>query len=277
MALLIDLVSGAASAAELSLESVTTAQLLGAIRRHPIWRDASDTAVRALAAHAEDRRLAPGDAVLSAGDPATKIHLLIEGAVRVFYPATEEHAEVTVKLFWAPAAFGDAESILRTRWAETVQALTPGRVIVTPASQYFRLMQVEPQVCFRQYWDVSRRFGVAIQTERAANFDELKDRVIALLIAYANHFGQPHDGGTLIDFALTQDEIVKQVSSNRRSIVQVLGQLYRGNLVTRVGRKFLVPDVSRLLAATRSGAPQLSFRTDVQPWAEIQKQPTNNR
>ncbi len=252
---------------------MTTAQLLGAIRRHPIWRDASDVAVRALSAHVEDRQLGPGDAVLTAGDAANKIHLLIEGAVRVFYPATAEHAEVTVKLFWAPAAFGDAESILRTRWAETVQALTPVRVLVTPALQYFRLMQSEPKVCFRQYWDVSRRFGVAIQTERAANFDELKDRVIALLVAYANHFGEPHEGGVLIEFPLTQDEISSQVSSNRRSIVQVLGGLYEGGLVSRVGRRFLVHDVTKLLAATRSGAPQLSFKTDVQPWAEIARSP----
>ena len=66
------------------------------IRRHPIWRDVSDSAVRALAQHINVVPLAPGDAILKAGDEAKAIHLLVEGACRVFYPATERSAEITV-------------------------------------------------------------------------------------------------------------------------------------------------------------------------------------
>jgi CRP-like cAMP-binding protein len=252
---------------------VTTVELIRAVRTHPIWRDASEQSIRALTAIVRDVKLHPGDAVLSAGEPAEALHLLVEGAVRVFYPATDESAEITVKLFWAPAAFGDAESILRVRWAETVQALTPARVLVAPALPYFRLMQKEPSVCFRQYWDVARRFGVAIRSERASNLDDLRDRIVAILVAYANHFGVKRSDGVLIDFALTQDEIGKQVGANRRSVVSVLGALYEKKLLARAGRRFLVADVDALLATSRGPAPDLSFKTDDRPWAELARNP----
>jgi CRP-like cAMP-binding protein len=247
--------------------AVTAAQI-GAVRKHPIWRDASDAAVRRLCALAREVPLRANDVILKAGDPAAAIHLLVEGAARVFYPASKDAAEITVKLFWAPAAFGDAESILRSRWAETVEALTPGRVLIAPAAQYFRLMQAEPSVCFRQYWDVARRFGVAIRSERQANLGELTDRTIAILLAYANHFGLRTEDGTLIDYPLTQEDIGKQVGANRRSIVSVLSGLYRHGALSRVGRRFLVPDTAKLLALAGGAAPDLSFKTDDRPWAE---------
>lgn len=246
------------------------AQLLGAVRRHPIWRDASDSAVRALARHARDERYREGQHVLTAGQPAAAIHLLIEGAVRVFYPGRTVDDEITVKLFWAPAAFGDAESILRARWAETVQALTPARVLVADAAAYFSVLQKEPSACFRQYWDVARRFGVAIRTERSANVDELNERVVGVLAAYANHFGRQLSGGAgvVIDYPLTHESLASQVGSNRRSMVRALGRLSRGGLVRRAGRRFVIPDVAKLLATTKSPPLSMSFSTEASPWAE---------
>jgi len=245
-----------------------TSELIGAVRRHPIWRHASDAGVRALLTKARDETFRPGQLVLKAGDEARALHLLVEGAARVYYPATDASREVTVKLFWAPAAFGDAESILRVRWAECVQALTPARAIIVEAAHYFAVLQQEPSVCFRQYWDVARRFGIAIQSEKSANVDELRDRVVALLLAYANHFGKPHDGGVVIDHALTQDALAVEVGSNRRSMVRVLGELYERGVLERAGRRFLVPSLEALLQVSTGPAPDLSFTTDDAPWAE---------
>jgi CRP-like cAMP-binding protein len=246
-----------------------TAEALGALRRHPIWTNASDAGARTLLTHARDEHFRPGQLILKAGDTAKTIFLLIEGAARVYYPATDASREVTVKLFWAPAAFGDAESILRVTWAECVQALTPARVLLIDAPKYFALMQSEPGVCFRQYWDVARRFGVAIRSERSANVDELRDRVVALLLAYAHHFGKDDgNGGVVINHWLTQDALAIEVGSNRRSIVRVLNELYQRNAVARAGRRFRVPSLEKLLQVSTGSTPQLSFRSDQAPWAE---------
>jgi CRP-like cAMP-binding protein len=245
-----------------------SSETIGALRRHPIWKQATDRGVRALLAHARDEKFRPGQLILRAGQPARALHLLLDGAARVFYPATDASREVTVKLFWAPAAFGDAESILRVDWAECVQALTDVRVLIIDAEKYFRVMQSEPQVCFRQYWDVARRFGVAIRSERSANVDELRDRVVALLLAYAHHFGRSDERGVVIDHWLTQDALAVEVGSNRRSVVRILGELYRRGVIARAGRRFRVPSLEKLLAISTGPTPELSFRSDDAPWAE---------
>lgn len=238
------------------------------IRRHPIWRDASDNAVRALAQHIRVVPLAAGDAILTGGDLARSIHLLVEGACRVFYPATERSAEITVKLFGAPAAFGDAESIMRTRWAETVEALTPGTVLICDATTYFDIMQREPRVCFRQYWDVARRFGIAIHTERAANTASLVEQVVAIVLAYARQFGKPTARGLLIAHPLTHDDLARQSGSNKRSVVRALTELFASGALERSGRSFLVPSIEKLLAAASVPVPEVAFQSAEKPWAE---------
>jgi CRP-like cAMP-binding protein len=246
-----------------------SSELIGVIRRHFIWREASDRAVRALAACANDRTFAPGEAILSASEPARAIYLLVDGAARVFYPPKSGHGpEVTVKLFWAPTAFGEAETVINASFEETVQALTHTRVLITPASKYFRIMRSETSISFRQYLDLAQRFAVAIRTARSANHDDLSERVVALIISYVNHFGTPHEGGVLIDYALTQDDIACQVGSNRRSIVRALQSLYKDRTLVRIGRRYWVPSVEGLLATTRGTVPDCSYRAEENAWAD---------
>ena len=246
---------------------MSQAALIGLVRRHPIWRHASDAAVRRLIAVAHDRTFRAGEHILSAGQDAQALHLLVDGAARVFYPESKRRAETTVKLFGAPAAFGDAESILQAKWAECVEALTPARALIVPARAYFRLIASEPSVCFRQYWDVARRFGVAIQTERAANFASSNDRVIAVLVAYANRFGRAFDGGVLIDHPLTQDTLAQQTGAKRRTVVRTLTELYKKKLLVRQGRQYVVPSVERLVGFALLPVADMAFVSADEPWA----------
>jgi CRP-like cAMP-binding protein len=247
---------------------VRYSELIGAVRRHPVWRDASEQGIRGLIAESQDTHFLPREPIMPAGAPAQRIHLLLEGLARAFYPARVHKVEITVRLFWAPATFGDGESILKATWASTIEALVPCRVLITPAPAYFRLMQREPSVCFRQYWDVARRHAVTLRTERAANLDDLEARVIAILISYANRFGVDDPRGRIIDHPLTQEQIGVQVGTNLRNVVRVLTRLYRAKLVLRVGRRYAIPSLDRLIAACTSPALDLSFRSDDLPWAD---------
>jgi CRP-like cAMP-binding protein len=243
---------------------------IGAVRRHPIWRPASDQAVRRLLACSGDHRYARGELLLEAGQRAGSYYLLLEGSVRIFYPHQDGKIDVTVKLLSAPAAFGDAESIIRTEWSVSVEALTPARAIVTNAAEYLRLLQSEPAILFRQYWDIARRFAGAMQTEKASNFDELPAKIGAVLLAYAHHFGRAVPGkGVLIHYPLSQDRLAAQVASNRRSVVRTLSTLYRRGLLRRVGRRYLIPDPEKLVASFKARPSRLSLQTDETPWAEV--------
>ena len=243
--------------------AIPNAMSLGLVRRHPVWAKAADVTVRAMLKHGVLRDVTAGADVLKLGETATHVTLVLRGAVRVFYPATAQRGELTVKLFGAPSTFGEAECVLRGAWNESVQTLVPSTLLSVDAGRYFGLLQDEPSACFHAYWEVARQFGVAIQWENTTS--AVTERVIAIIVAYASHFGRTDRDSVLIDHALSQDELARQSGSTRRTIVRVMADLYASKLVTRAGRKLRIPSVDALLA--HAALPNIAMKADPKPWA----------
>ncbi|MBI2373675.1 MAG: Crp/Fnr family transcriptional regulator [Deltaproteobacteria bacterium] len=242
--------------------------IVAALRRHPIWRDADDTALRLLVqgARVEDSR--PGQMLVREGQPADRIHLLVDGAARTFYVATRARPELTVKLLRSPSAFGDVACVLRGPYSASIEALTQVRTLAIDAPTYFSALLRSPAPCFRQYFDLAERFGGATQIEKSTYAASLHERIVALLAAYARELGIPVEGGIQIDAALTQDDIASQTGSNRRTVVRSLGLLYESGALKRHGRKYVVTSVDALLLATPGEVPDMVHSTRQTTWLE---------
>ncbi|MCC7110998.1 MAG: Crp/Fnr family transcriptional regulator, partial [Deltaproteobacteria bacterium] len=192
--------------------------------------------------------------------PADAIWLLVGGTARVFYPARKGQPEVTVKLLRAPGGFGDVACVARGRYTASVEALGPVTAVAVDAGRYFAALQRDARACFRQYWDVAHRFAGAVEMERAALVSSVVERVIALLLAYAD------DGDGVV--RLSQDDLAQQVASNRRSIVRTMEQLYQTGGLVRRGRSYVVVDRDKLLSGAAADVPMLLGSADAAPWAE---------
>jgi CRP/FNR family transcriptional regulator, cyclic AMP receptor protein len=235
-------------------------ELFGVLRQHPIWEAASDVALHTLADGARSEDRAAGQMFVIEGQPADAIWLLMSGAARVFYPQKKERPEVTVRLMRAPGAFGDVACVTKSAYTASVEALEPARAIAVDARAYFAALQQDPKACFRQYWDVALRFAGAVGTERAAFSSSVVERVVALLLAYAEHGGG--------DVKLSQDDIAQQVGSNRRSVVRVMEQLYDSGGLERRGRRYAIVDRAKLLSVATLEVPNLLGPSERAPWGE---------
>jgi CRP-like cAMP-binding protein len=231
------------------------------IARHPVWEGASDAALKALSSAARLVALRPGQVAVREKEPATEIHLLVEGIARVYYPGTRTRPQLTVKLLAAPAAFGDIACAVESRYTANVEALSDARIVAIDSRTYFAVLGREPSACFRQYLDLARRFAGAVQIEKSSVSPSAAERVVALLLAYAHQLGTPEDGGILIERALTQDEIAEQTASNRRTVVRVLSALFASGALERRGRKLLIADRARLVEVAGAELPVLTHQT----------------
>lgn len=230
------------------------------LRRHPVWSHAADRTLAALAAASVTLERAPGQIFVIEGAPADRVCLLVSGAARVFYPLRRERAEATVKLLVAPACFGDLACVARTSYTASVEAIAPSCALAIEARAYFAALQHDARACFRQYWDVAQRFARATQLERAALFAGVVERLVALLLAWAEY----GDG----EVRLSQDDLAQQVGSTRRSVVRAMELLYKSGGLERRGRRYAVVDREKLLAAASGDVPNLVGTADAAPWAE---------
>src|SRR5687767_11899205 len=99
---------------------------------------------------------AAGDVVLRQGEPATHLFVLLAGGARVLISGANGE-EVTVKLFVAPAVFGEMEVITRTSWIESVEIVRRAHVVRFERAAVDEILKAYPVVCRRLLEDVCAR------------------------------------------------------------------------------------------------------------------------
>ena len=74
----------------------------------PLFAELDEASLTELSAQATARKFGAGDVLLEEGDPSEELFILVEGTVGVFY-SHHGGESVLVKIFGAPAAFGEME------------------------------------------------------------------------------------------------------------------------------------------------------------------------
>ncbi len=237
---------------------LSLAHLLG---RHPIWSDSPASVRAALADSGTIQDYGTGQVAVVAGQPAQRVLLLLDGALRLYSPPSAGRDALTVRVLLAPALLGDAEAISGALHPATAEAMLPCRIASFPAAPYLRALKAAPEACLRQFHDLAQRALKSEQLGRVSHEGSAADRIVALILVYLDQFGVPTPGGTLIDRHLPQEELAEQSGSRRRTVVRTLRRLYDGGFLRRSGRKLIVPDTERLRRALGGEELPLAHRT----------------
>src|SRR5262245_5799371 len=121
-------------------ESLQTA--LGLSAQHPLLAPLEPESRLALLRSGSIESYGARKTVLREGDAPTKVFLLLAGSVRVFH--RRGNREIVVKLFKAPAMFGEMEALAGIRFLEYVVTLERCRILHLPASVFRRALERLP-------------------------------------------------------------------------------------------------------------------------------------
>src|SRR5688500_1330774 len=80
--------------------------------------------------------------IFRAGEAATSAYFLLTGAVRQFHRKGD--VEATVKLFRAPALFGEMEVLTQQNHLENAKTLEPSEIVIAPANLFRQLVDKQP-------------------------------------------------------------------------------------------------------------------------------------
>ncbi len=183
--------------------------------------------------------------ILREGEPARYVYCLLEGAVRVFHRA-EDGREVVVKLFRAPALFGEMEVLVDSPWLEYVTTIEPWKVRSIPADAFRALIASQPRFTRSLVRDLSARLCIATRNERALAFVDIDGRVANLLLDYVQLAGEPLDEGIRIGVPLSQKSLANDLGASRKSIVRAFEKLRALGIISKSRARYVVRDVEAL-------------------------------
>ena len=215
-----------------------------ALEQNPIFSAASADSLERLVRGSRLRRYRAGQAVLTEGQPSQHIFALEQGAVRVFHmsPMGEE---VALKLFRAPAIFGEAEAFSDIPYLEHVSAVEPSQILVMSPSAVLQLLRAEPECAVRMLVDVSTRLAIAAYNEKSLAFNPATIRLANYLLDYARWTNQPGSAELCLD--LNQDQMAAAIGVTRRSIAKdIIAWQKEGVLCRRRGKYVILePEILR--------------------------------
>lgn len=175
--------------------------------------------------------LPAGVPLIRGGEPPEGVHLLARGIVRVFHALAPE-SQFTVKLLSAPHALGIIEPLRGSRWAASVEALTPLEGFLIPQDKFRSALAEDHSFALEMLGEMAARFESTINASRSMGFDGCERRLIRVLLEYAAHFGRPGPEGLVIRHPLTRQRLALEIGAVRRSVDRSLASLAKQRLIS---------------------------------------------
>ncbi len=171
-----------------------------------------------------EKRYPRGEAIFRVGDPATSLHIIAEGQVKLVTAAPGGHERILA--ICGPDDF-IGEAFLREAQVYRVDAVALTSAVTCPMSreQFLELALRAPTftLSFAEIL-ASHLFGCREQLSYA--YDPIKQRLVRTLLEQAERFGRPLGGGWCeLRTELRHEELASMVSATRVSVSTAFAEL----------------------------------------------------
>lgn len=196
-----------------------------------------------LALHGRQMRVRKGQVLLAVGLPATDVYVVLEGSVSVSLVSAQGR-ETVLRAIGPREMFGELAAIDGEPRSADVVAVENSTLLVIPGPTFAGLLGVEPVLSLWLARYLSHQ--VRYLTNRIYELSTMGvgPRLQAELLRLA---GEPDQAGAAtINRIPTQAELAARIGTNRETVTREFSLLIKEGLVTREGRRIVVPSVARL-------------------------------
>jgi CRP/FNR family transcriptional regulator len=229
--------------------------VLEALRRVEYFRSVPAADLARLARRCRPRALKPGEHAFEAGDACHGLLVVAAGAVelRQVSPRGREqvlHAE------GAGATLGEAPLFDGEGYIASAVAIEPSRLVLVPREIVLDLCRRYPSVALAMLEAMARRVRRFAGLVEDLAFRQVTERLARHIEAGAAASGRRVSPGTVVDLALTQEQLAARLGTVRELVSRALGQLERAGAIKRGRARIVIRDPGRLAEAARGGAPE---------------------
>lgn len=179
-----------------------------------------------------EKRYAPGDAVFRSGEPATDLHVIAGGRVKLVAPTASGNDRI-LAVCGADDFVGEA--FLGEGATYRVDAVALTEVVTCPMSrdQFHRVAREAPGAALG-LMEVLASHLFACREQLESSFDPVKVRLAKALLELCDRFGEEDEkepGAVHLNTELKHDELASLTSATRVSITMAFTELRRAGLV----------------------------------------------
>lgn len=195
------------------------------------------------------------DFVFQAGSVKKNFYLLLNGRVKL-YRVSSQGNEVTQWFCFPGEAFGLSELQSINKQTIYAQCCEHSEVLAIPLNKFTTFIKQSPEIALKIIEQLSVRLKISGDTLLNLASDDVKTRLIKLIMRLNMRFGVEYHKGILINVSLTHKEIADMIGACRQTVTSVLGELKESGYIKIIDHHFFIISPVEFEKLAESNNPQ---------------------
>jgi CRP-like cAMP-binding protein len=208
----------------------------------------------ALAEQARPRTLARGGFFFHQGDLATTLYLLAEGHVRLTQITPEGH-QVVLRFITPGQVFGGIAALGDDAYPVGAEAVDSCRALAWEGPTLAALLERSPRLALNFARHLAARVQELQDRLRELATERVEQRVARTLLRLVRQTGRRVEGGVLIDFALSRQDLAQMTGATLYTVSRILSRWEEEGIVAGGRTRILVRVPHQLVALAEDLPP----------------------
>jgi len=215
------------------------------LKNVPLFRSLSHEDASKLAGTTRAQRLRKGDVLFRKGDEGKSLYLIHRGKIKIVLPSRLGD-EVILAVFSEGDFFGEMAVLDGTPRSADAVAMEDAELIVLDRSDFMGFLRNNQTAIEAVLHSLSMRLRKTDDILEDTCFLKISARFAKKLVELAEKFGRKSQDSILIDLDVTQSDLAGMVGATRESINKELRVLREKGLVSTIGNRITIYNVSLL-------------------------------
>ncbi len=215
-------------------------------RKTELFRDLDEEVLRALARQTVEKKLARNEILFLAGDRASGLFVVAEGAVRAFRTGMDGREQI-IHVERAVTTIAEVPVFDNGNYPSTVAAEEETRVLFLEKSKIRALCFEHPQLALAAAKLLAARLRRCAELVESLSLREVGQRLAHLILTEAAAKGvEAGNDGARFRLKLTHAQLAARIGTVREVVTRVFLRLQNQGLIEIDGKDIRVPDLSAL-------------------------------
>lgn len=223
-----------------------TTDKIDALKRTSLFGALEEEDLKALAALAEERRLAREEVLFLVGEEARGLYVVVSGSIRAFRAGTDGREQV-IHTESAGATLAELPVFDDGTYPATAVADEDSVVLFLDKQDVRAVCLAHPKITLAALKMLAGRLRRHAELVEALSLREVGQRLARLLLTEATERGRTSEGGITFDLLMTNGQIAARVGSVREVVSRALTRLQQDELILVENRRFTIPDKGLLM------------------------------
>jgi CRP/FNR family transcriptional regulator len=194
----------------------------------------------------EPRHYAKGDVIARQGVIPDRCYVVKSGRI-LAYEFTVCGNERVYNIMEKGSLFLDANLLMQVAAPIYFRAAAPSELVCIDRSALLRGICSDPDINMDIIESISLKFLSAMDQIRESGAHDARWKICNLLLIFADQYGEPYDGKTLIKQSLSQQMMSNLLGINRITTVRIIKNLKGQNLIEQINGFYCIRDTGSLM------------------------------